>query len=121
MMPIVYVFLGGGLGSVCRYGVSMLWNGGDLPYGTLTANVISSLILGFLIGLNFNDILNSQYRLLLMTGFCGGFSTFSTFSGEIVTLFQSDQIGLGLLYLGASILSGLLSIVVGIFLARFIV
>ena len=65
----------------------------SFPYATLVANVISCVILGILIGINIKGELASSYRLLLMTGFCGGFSTFSTFSGETYLLIQSGELG----------------------------
>jgi len=120
MTSVLLVFLGGGLGSVCRYGVSQIWMTSKLPYGTLTANILSSLLLGLLIGLSAAEILKSQQRLLLMTGFCGGFSTFSTFSGELIELYQSGETNLTVLYLILSILSGVVSIIIGIYLSRII-
>ncbi len=118
MRLLLYVFIGGGLGSICRYGISQLWSSNQGHYGTLTANIISCLILGVLIGLNADGILKNEHRLLLMTGFCGGFSTFSTFSAELVQLYQGDQIVSTLGHLALSIVAGVVSILAGIFIAR---
>jgi len=94
MIALIYVFIGGGLGSVCRFGLSQWLNKADnyLPYGTFLANLISCVILGFLMGLALKNGLDTRSKLLLMTGFCGGFSTFSTFSGELFSMMQQGQI-----------------------------
>jgi len=118
MTSFLYVFLGGGLGSICRYGISRFWDSSHLFYGTLMANVISCLILGILIGMNAEHLLKSHQKMLLMTGFCGGFSTFSTFSGEIVQLYQGGQIMTAGGYIIGSIVAGVVCILIGMFVAR---
>lgn len=118
MTTLFYVFLGGGLGSVCRYGVGRFFDSSH--YGTLTANIISCLILGFLIGISAQQLMKSEQRLLLMTGFCGGFSTFSTFSGELVQMYQNGQVVDAGLYMLGSIAAGIACILIGMFLARMV-
>ena len=71
MSSLFYVFIGGGLGSLCRYGIGQAWDSSHFYLGTFLANVISCLILGFLIGMSSESLLKSPHRLLLMTGFCG--------------------------------------------------
>lgn len=90
-MNYLLVFIGGGLGSICRYGVAVLIKDYNVtfPFATLLANIISCIILGALVGLSLKGSLHDYYKLLFMTGFCGGFSTFSTFSFETLHLFQS--------------------------------
>jgi CrcB protein len=80
-MQLLWIFLGGGLGSVCRYLVSRLVGVDQVfPFATLSANFLASFMLGLLFGMAGNDILSERQKLFFMTGFCGGFSTFSTFS-----------------------------------------
>lgn len=119
-MNFIWVFLGGGLGSMCRYGISLLLKQQQLnfPIATFSANVISCIILGYLIGLQLKSGIGSQQQLLLMTGFCGGFSTFSTFSGEIVQLFQQGQSSTALFYIAASLLVCVFCIWLGMMMSR---
>lgn len=93
-MNIVYVFIGGGLGSLLRYGIGQLLSktGLQLPLGTLVANISACVI--FALGLAyFSDRLATQPHLkwFILTGVCGGLSTFSTFSAETFELFRQGQ------------------------------
>ncbi|MCB0569306.1 MAG: fluoride efflux transporter CrcB [Phaeodactylibacter sp.] len=116
MIPYVLVFLGGGLGSICRYGIAHLMSTWRLhfPLATLTANVVSCLLLGILAGLSLRELMPEHYKYLLMVGFCGGFSTFSTFTNENFALFQSGHAGLAMLNIGGSLLLCLACVFIGI-------
>ena len=115
MLHSQLVFIGG-LGSMVRFGISKIISQQNLsfPLATFATNVISCLILGFLLGYQIKNGISTNGKLLLMTGFCGGFSTLSTFSAETFSLFQSQNYGIAFLYIGGSLLLCLLCIFIGI-------
>ncbi len=93
MKSLVIVFVGGGLGSMVRFALSR-WvtalHSHDFPWGTLVVNVVACFALGMIIGLaDHKQIISPAARLFWTVGFCGGFSTFSTFSNETLYLLQS--------------------------------
>ncbi len=92
-MAWFFVFLGGGLGSLCRYLISrvMFRYQFDFPVATLTANALSCIVLGALMAWSMKGAADSPWKVFWMAGFCGGFSTFSTFSAETFQLLQSGQ------------------------------
>lgn len=109
MKELIAVFIGSGLGGLSRYGLGKWINSfhnHHFPFGTLMVNFLACLILGFVIGLaDHRQILSPPARLFLAVGFCGGFSTFSAFSSETLTLFQQGHnISLVLYILGSIIL-----------------
>jgi fluoride exporter len=109
------VFFGGGLGSVCRYAVGrLLGNGGFFPLATFTANTLSCIALGLLLALAARNLLPEPWRLLLITGFCGGFSTFSTFSVECLQLLRQGQYFIAFAYVASSLLAGLFCLSLGL-------
>ncbi len=118
MVSALLVFLGGGIGSVVRYIFSIAFNQAIWPYGTLWSNVISCFVLGIVMGMAHKAIFSDPMRLFFTSGFCGGFSTFSTYSAEIVTLYQAGAyyhaIGYGIL----SVIAGLLAIIIGMSLGK---
>jgi fluoride exporter len=94
-MAAVYVFLGGGIGSLSRYGLMLLFAEYDLrlPAATITANILAGLVLGLIAGWAIRHSDNQHIMLFGAVGFCGGFSTFSTFSLENVQLWQNGHVG----------------------------
>lgn len=93
MANALFVFLGGGLGSLLRFGVSALSGrlvGEDMPWGTLAVNLLGSFLIGLLAGFAQRDLLARPIRFFLVTGVLGGFTTFSAFSYETVRLMQSS-------------------------------
>jgi len=118
-MLYLMVFLGGGLGSVCRYGIGHLFRtwGGHFPAATFLANILSCLLLGWLLGWHLKHPMPDMNRVFLFTGFCGGFSTFSTFSSEFFFLLEEGQLGYAFGYVAASLLAGLFFIFAGLKLA----
>lgn len=122
LKAIVFVGLGGATGSILRY-VSTLLSERiffvKFPWGTLIVNTLGCLIAGVLMGVLTRHYLNdSNLKLLLVTGFCGGFTTFSAFSTESLNMFIAGNTWQGIAYIGASILIGLLAVWGGLLLAR---
>lgn len=92
MKSFLLVALGGGAGAVCRYALTLLPISGRFPFTTLIANALGALAIGFLAGCASQlDAFPTELNLLLKTGFCGGFTTFSTFSLETVNLWQQRR------------------------------
>lgn len=113
-MTYVWVFVGGGLGSLCRFGLGQWLNRtGGYPWGTLLANGLACIILGMLVAYASKQSLSIEVRLLLMTGFCGGFSTFSTFSNELIQMLRQADYFSAFSYLLVSLIFGLLAIWLG--------
>ncbi len=100
MNNLFFVFLGGGLGSIARYGISEVvkYNFKTVfPTATLCSNIISCVILGLAVGLFYDKIgANQTLRMLVIIGFCGGFSTFSSFSFETVELMRTGNIAIAI-------------------------
>ena len=114
MGKLLAVFVGSGLGGVCRWGVSQVCQA-SWPAGTLVVNVVGCFLLGLL-----NRMMpgSEQVRLLLMTGFCGGFTTFSTFMNEGASLMKNEHYTYMMLYLFGSLALGLIAVLVGHQLAK---
>ncbi len=117
MKQLLLVGFGGFIGSVLRYLVSKLnlyWQFLSLPMGTLLVNILGSFVIGLLVGISAkSEIISPDLRLLLMVGFCGGFTTFSSFSNENMMLVQNGQILTALLYTGLSLFLGFFAVYLG--------
>ena len=122
MNNYIYVFIGGGLGSLARYGIFRLtvhlmqW---QWPLASILSNSTSSFLVGLLLGITIDKSpLGMSTRLFLITGFCGGFSTFSAFSFETFEFIRNGQAGNAVLHIGVNVISCLLLIWAGLTLAR---
>lgn len=117
MRQLLLVGFGGFAGTIARFWISRLnlhFHFLSVPMGTLLVNVLGSLIIGFLIGISAkNELIPADIRLFLMAGFCGGFTTFSTFAGENLTLMQNGQFATVIIYTAGSILFGFLAVYIG--------
>lgn len=106
---------------MCRYLVSTTINkrlGDSLAWGTMTVNLLGCLLIGFLVGLVDRSILPKEYRLILVTGFLGGFTTFSSFSLESIGMFREKAIGAGLMNVGINVALGFALTLIGLSLSR---
>lgn len=122
MKSLLMVFLGGGLGSVVRFSLSKWVNvlhSHHFPWGTLVVNVVACLALGLIIGLaDHKHIISPAARLFWTVGFCGGFSTFSTFSNETLMLIQGGFTTSVLLYIAFSLLLCVAATFVGLYVGE---
>lgn len=118
MKELFFVFVGGGTGSLLRYSVSMLWKhlslsprfeGIIFPWPTFIVNILGCAMISLFYRYSEQWGLSPETRLMLTTGLCGGFTTFSTFSYEGITLLRQGYITTYIIYLMLSIVLGLLA------------
>lgn len=122
MKQLLLVFIGGGAGSVLRFLISRILNQATiLPLGTLLVNVVGSLVIGFVLGLGYRQqMLSTNGILLLATGFCGGFTTFSAFAYENQVFLKSgDLMSMGI-YTISSLILGIAAVFAGMYFSRLI-
>ena len=123
MKQLLLVFVGGGFGSALRFLVGKWLNNTEsgIPYGTFAANILGSLLIGFILGMAAkNEALTQNHTLLLATGFCGGFTTFSTFAYENHIFLKSGDFMSFAFYTIASFVVGFLAVFLGMFLVKYI-
>ena len=122
MMPVLAVAVGGAIGSVARYlmvGQMTRLLGPSFPWGTLAVNVVGGLAIGILAeAMALKWSVSQETRLFLITGFLGGFTTFSAFSLEVVALAQRGAFGPALIYIAASVVLSVGAVFVGLALVR---
>ena len=120
MKNILLVFLGGGMGSVLRFLLAKYLNNSPegWPVGTFLANILGSLLIGVVLGLASKNILTQNQTFLLASGFCGGFTTFSTFAYENQLFLKSGDFLSFALYTIASFVVGFLAVFLGLFLVK---
>jgi fluoride exporter len=121
-MHYLLVFVGGGIGAALRHGVNRLaasWFGFGFPAGTMIVNVTGSVLMGLLISILAEGAPASQgFRLFLATGVLGGFTTFSAFSLDALTLWERGQPAMAAIYVLGSVLLSLGAIAAGFFAGR---
>jgi CrcB protein len=114
--------LGGGLGSMARYYVQRWfanYHPTQFPWGTFAVNIAGCLLIGIFWGLSIKGFdQNENWKVFLMTGICGGFTTFSAFTMEGIGLIREQKMGLFIAYIGASVILGLLASFAGMKLVR---
>ncbi|MBE9491084.1 MAG: fluoride efflux transporter CrcB [Bacteroidetes bacterium] len=122
MKNLLLVFLGGGIGSSLRYWIGLYLNSykSGIPYGTFAANIIGSLLIGLFLGLVAkNDSISSNMIVFIAVGFCGGFTTFSTFAYENHIFLKSGDFMSFALYTIASFIIGFAAVFFGIWVVKF--
>ncbi|MEQ5871798.1 fluoride efflux transporter CrcB [Sagittula sp. NFXS13] len=120
MTPLFQVALGGALGASGRYLTGLMMvrlMGRDFPWGTLAVNILGSLLMGVLV-VALAHVSGNRFAPLLTTGFLGGFTTFSTFSLDAVTIYERGQIGLAAGYVVASVGVSIAALFAGLYIAR---
>ncbi|WP_068082379.1 fluoride efflux transporter CrcB [Polycladidibacter stylochi] len=122
MKDILLVFLGGGTGAMCRHLVSLAglrYLGPSFPWGTFTVNILGSIIMGLFIEFLAHRLNSSpEFRLLVATGFLGGFTTFSSFSLDTAVLWERGEPLLAFAYVAGSVLIGITGLFIGLYIAR---
>lgn len=121
-MNYLLVFVGGGLGASLRHAVNVgcarAW-GLNFPYGTFLINITGSLVMGLIAGyLAFKGDASQPWRLFIMTGILGGYTTFSAFSLDAVTLYERGEVGMALFYVVGSVVLSIAGLVAGLALVR---
>ncbi|MES2751044.1 MAG: fluoride efflux transporter CrcB [Pseudomonadota bacterium] len=121
-MSYVLVFIGGGLGSTLRYAINVLCGrtlGLNFPYSTFLINITGSLVMGLVAGyLAFKGEASQPWRIFLMTGILGGYTTFSAFSLDAVSLYERGEVGLAVFYVVGSVLLAIAGLVAGLAIMR---
>ncbi len=121
MLPLLYVMVGGAVGSGARYltGRAMLsLLGPDYPFGTLAVNLIGGVLMGVLVGVLARNTASETWRLLLGVGVLGGFTTFSAFSLDVVTMIERGAIGVAFGYVLVSVIGSVAALFAGLSAVR---
>ncbi|RKE44618.1 MULTISPECIES: fluoride efflux transporter CrcB [unclassified Sphingomonas] len=121
MLPLLYVMVGGAVGSGARYltGRAMLsLLGPDYPFGTLAVNLIGGLLMGVLVGVLARNTASETWRLLLGVGVLGGFTTFSSFSLDVVTMIERGAFGVAFGYVLVSVIGSVAALFAGLSAVR---
>ena len=122
MLRFLFIGLGGATGALLRYGVSGLTHrflNGGFPWGTLTVNLIGSLLIGFLWGMFESVIVSENIKLFCFIGLLGSFTTFSTFSLENFNLLRDGEYSLFAINIVASFMLGILLVFIGYVVSRY--
>ena len=119
-MKFLLVFFGGGLGTMARYFVTTNLAGklGNFPIGTMAANILGSFFMGLAVGIIAGRSSLENVRLLLAVGFLGGFTTFSSFSAETLSLIQGGQMFSAVINILVSVIAGLAACFAGLTLCK---
>lgn len=123
MKAIILIFAGGGAGSLCRYAVYRFSDRfmSVYPLGTLFSNVLSCLLMGCIVAASYKKItIDPAIKLMLLTGFCGGFSTFSSLTFELYELTRNGHPGMAFLHIAGNLFICLAALMSGLFIGKFL-
>lgn len=119
---ILLVLFGSGLGGIFRFIISSLLrskNTSSFPWSTFVVNVVGCLLIGFIFAwVTRNTKGSEEWKLLMSTGFCGGFTTFSAFAAETLDLFKNGNYHIALGYIMLSVVFGILAVMAGIIILK---
>ncbi len=121
MKQVLLVFLGGGIGSALRYAIGRIFNtsSAGYPWGTFSVNIIGSLLIGVFMGIALkNNNLSENQTLLLVTGLCGGFTTFSAFAYENQQFLKGGDLTSFAIYTLGSLSLGILAVFLGLVISK---
>jgi CrcB protein len=121
MQSIIYVFIGGGIGSVLRYLIGLKLNQGNIPFGTLFVNIFGSLLIGLVMGYHLKSLNNSLTEnqiIFIIIGVFGGFTTFSSFMYENYLLLINEQYLKFITYTMISLLIGFTAVFLGFLIGK---
>lgn len=120
LKSLFLIGIGGGIGSMLRYLTAVIvdkYIAGTFPMATFTANMLGCLLIGIFLGIFTRDS-DSTYTMLFVIGFCGGYTTFSTFAYENYGLIEDGNYGTAFLYIGLSIVVSLFAVWLGLILVK---
>jgi CrcB protein len=122
LRTLLFVAIGGSIGSMLRYLTTAIvdkYFGSFFPLATFIINIVGCFLIGITVSwLEKNQMMNSNFNWLLVTGFCGGFTTFSAFGYENIRLLQSGHLGIAFLYILSSIILSLGAVWLGLLLVK---
>ena len=119
LKALLFVFLGGGLGSSLRYLIDLWLKPSIFPWGTLTANSIGCFLIGVFVGyFNRLGLIKDPVALFFIVGFCGGLTTFSSFSLDLFHLSKGSSVLYPLIYFIGTVILGMLSLVFGLWINK---
>lgn len=112
-MKLVMIALGGAIGAIARYWLSTLPFDASFPFATFLTNIMGAFIIGVVVGLSEHNFMTPHFQVFLKTGFCGGFTTFSTFSLESSELLLNEQYVTGGIYMISSLICCVIGVILG--------
>lgn len=110
---ILLVAFGGALGSTLRYLISLIFISKKFPFSTLTVNIVGSFLIGLLIAYSLKNSVSSYWQTILVVGFCGGFTTFSAFSWDVISMLQNGRYSIAFIYVLAMLIISILFTFIG--------